>query len=121
MFPPSEPSDVKQDSKEQFKTKVTCFQPKLNSFPKFKWVENDLLKYIFKTLLVIWLTFYEKQNNGNLDVLKQDSYLDSLWLDYNICPPRVLETIFVFSDHLYMIFPTLLQVWTVVFKSGMIK
>ena len=83
MFPPSEPSDVKQDSKEQFKTKVTCFQPKLNSFPKFKWVENDLLKYIFKTLLVIWLTFYEKQNNGNLDVLKQDSYLDSLWLDYN--------------------------------------
>ena len=35
MFPPSPvmlPSDVKQDSKEQFKTKVTFFQPKLNSF-----------------------------------------------------------------------------------------
>ena len=32
MFPPSKPSDVKQDSTEQFKTKVTCFQPKLNSF-----------------------------------------------------------------------------------------
>ena len=122
MFPPSEPSDVKQDYKEQFKTKVTCFQPKLNSFPKFKWVENDLLKYIFKTLLVIWLTFYEKQNNGNLDVLKQDSYLDSLWLDYNI----LLSTkspgnhFCIFRPH-YMIFPTLLQVWTVVFKSGMIK
>ena len=32
MFPPSKHSDVKQDSTEQFKTKVTCFQPKLNLF-----------------------------------------------------------------------------------------
>ena len=85
-------------------------------------VETGVLKYIFKKLLVIWLTFYEKQNNGNLDVLKQDSYLDSLWLDYNI----LLSTkspgnhFCIFRPH-YVIFPTLLQVWTVVFKSGMIK
>ena len=40
-----------------------------------------------KKLLVIWLIFNGKQNNGNLDVLKQDSY-------FSLC----LETIFVFSD-----------------------
>ena len=34
MFPSSKPSDVKQDSNEQFKIllQVTSFQPKLNSF-----------------------------------------------------------------------------------------
>ena len=30
--PPSKPSDVQQDSKEQFKTTGTSFQPKLNPF-----------------------------------------------------------------------------------------
>ena len=30
MFPPSKPKDVKQDSKEQFKTTGTSFQLKLN-------------------------------------------------------------------------------------------
>ena len=30
MFPPSKPNDVKQDSKEQFKTTGTSFQLKLN-------------------------------------------------------------------------------------------
>ena len=102
MFPPSKPSDVKQDSKEQFKTKVTCFQPNwIHLSPKFKWVETGVLKYILKKLLVIWLTFYEKQNNCNLDVLKQDSNLIVYdWITIYYCPVRVLETIFVFSDHI---------------------
>ena len=33
-------------------------------------------------MLVIWLTCYGKENNGNLKVLKPDSYY-SLWLDHN--------------------------------------
>ena len=32
MFPPSKPRDVKQDSKEQFKTTGYHFPAKLNSF-----------------------------------------------------------------------------------------
>ena len=63
-------------------------------------MQTSVLKY-FQKLPVIWLTFYGKQNNVNLDALKQDSYY-SLWLDYNILLSSmcVLETIFVFSDHI---------------------
>ena len=85
MFPPSKLSDVKQDSTEQFKiTRLPVFRQNwIHLSLQFKGVQTGVLKYIFKKLLVIWLTFYEKQNNGNLDELKQDSYY-SLWLDYNI-------------------------------------
>ena len=62
MFPPSKPSDVKQDSKEQFKTtRLPVFRQNwIHLSPQFKWVQTGVLKYIFKKLLVIWLTFYEK-------------------------------------------------------------
>ena len=41
----------------------------------------------------------ENKNNGNLIVLKQDSYY-SLWLNYNKCPACVLETFFAFQTTL---------------------
>ena len=109
--------------KSNLKLRLPVFsQNWIHLSPKFKWVETGVLKYIFKKLLVIWLTFYEKQNNCNLDVLKQDSNY-SLWLDYNILLSSKSpgNHFCIFRPH-YVIFPTLLQVWTViVFKSGMIK
>ena len=72
MFPPSKPSDVKQDSTEQFKTKVTCFQPKLNSSQSPIQMGADWCVKICFLKIASNLTFYGKQNNGNLNVLKQD-------------------------------------------------
>ena len=70
--------------KSNLKLRLPVFsQNWIHLSPKFKWVETGVLKYILKKLLEIWLTFYEKQNNCNLDVLKQDSNY-SLRLDYNI-------------------------------------
>ena len=80
---------------------------------KFR-LQTGVLKYIFKKLLVIWLTLNEKQNNGNLDELKQDSYysncsnylasihLGCLWLDYNniTVQQESWKPFFVFSDHI---------------------
>ena len=41
--PSSKPSDVQQDSKEQFKTTGTSFQPKLNPFKsKFKCMQTGV-------------------------------------------------------------------------------
>ena len=104
MFPPSKLSDVKQDSTEQFKiTRLPVFRQNwIHLSLQFKGVQTGVLKYIFKNLLVIWLTFYEKQNNGNLDELKQDSYY-SLWLDYNnyiTVQQESWKPFFVFSDHI---------------------
>ena len=104
MFPPSKLSDVKQDSTEQFKiTRLPVFRQNwIHLSLQFKGVQTGVLKYIFKKLLVIWLTFYEKQNNGNLDELKQDSYY-SLWLDYNnyiTVQQESWKPFFVFSDHI---------------------
>ena len=109
--------------KSNLKLRLPVFsQNWIHLSPKFKWVETGVLKYILKKLLVIWLTFYEKQSNCNLDVLKQDSNY-SLWLDYKILLSSKSpgNHFCIFRPH-YVIFPTLLQVWTViVFKSGMIK
>ena len=47
--PSSKPSDVKQDSKEQFKTIGTSFQPKLNPFKSTIQMHAGLVcKNIFK-------------------------------------------------------------------------
>ena len=72
--PFSKPSDVQQDSKEQFKTTGTM--------PVFSqnWIHLSLnsnaRRLVCQTVIVIviWLICYGKQNNGNLKyVLKQDS------------------------------------------------
>ena len=123
MFPPTKPADVKQDSKEQFKTIGYHWVFSQNWIPlsfRFKWMQTGVLKYLFK-IPSNWTNILWKQNNGNLDVLKQDSYYN-LWLDYNIllssmCPGNHFC---IFRPH-HVIFPTLLLVWTVAFKSGMIK
>ena len=50
MFPPSKPADVKQDSKEQFKTTGYEFSAKIDiplSF-RFIWMHTGVLKYLFK-------------------------------------------------------------------------
>ena len=99
--PSSKPSDVKQDSKEQFETIGTSFQPKLNPFKSPIQMHADwCVKIFLKILLVIWPIFYRKQNNGNFNVLKQDSYY-GLWLDYNNLSSSICSgNLFCVSDHI---------------------
>ena len=72
-------------------------------------MQIGVLKYLFK-IPSNWTNILRKKNNGNLHVLKQDSYY-SLWLDYNIlmssmCPGNHFC---IFSPH-SVIFPPLFQV-----------
>ena len=112
--PSSKPSDVQQDSKEQFKTTGTSFQQKLNPFKsQFKCT----CRLVCQIVVVIWLICYGKQNNGILKyVLKQDSSY-SLCLDYNNLSSSMCSgNLFLCFRLHYGIFPTLIQVWTAVFK-----
>ena len=47
MFPSSKPSNVKQDSNEQFKTTGYLFKPKLNSFKSPIQIDADWCVKIF--------------------------------------------------------------------------
>ena len=98
--PSSKPSDVQQDSKEQFKTTGTSFSQ--------NWIHLSLnsnaSRLVCQTVIVIviWLICYGKQNNGNLKyVLKQDSsYSLYGWITITYHQACVLETFFCVSDHI---------------------
>ena len=80
-------------------------------------LNSNACRLVCQIVVVIWLICYGKQNNGNLKyVLKQDSSY-SLWLEYNnLWSSMCSGNLFLcFRPH-YGIFPTLIQVWTAVFK-----
>ena len=61
MFPSSKLNDVKQDSKEQLKLQVICFQPKLNSFKSPIQMDPDRYVKIFLKIAsnltnILWKT-----------------------------------------------------------------
>ena len=61
MFPHSKPSDVKQDSKEQFKTTSYLFSAKMNSFKSpikmnADWCVNLKKKIASNLTNILWKT-----------------------------------------------------------------